>query len=193
MSKEEVIASIATYYSELPEACMHEFALNASLLELPKGHTLVSAGQYSDEAFYVSKGCLRAFYLKDGKDVSDWFAFENEFIASIQSYFAGIPSPHYIETLEPSLVLMMKKQQIDTLSDKFREFERLGMLTITQTMLRQQHRLASLQFETAQQKYVNLLAVRPDIEMRVPLINIASYLGITIETLSRIRHANARI
>ena len=74
------------------------------------------------------------------------------------------------------------------LADKHHDFERLGRLVVTKTMLQLQHRIVAVQFETAQQKYENLLKARPDITQRVSLSHIASYLGITLETLSRIRN-----
>jgi CRP-like cAMP-binding protein len=131
--------------------------------------------------------------LKDDKDITDWFAFENNFICSINSFFLNMPSPHYIEVLEPSILLEISRENINLLSDKYKEFDRLGKIIVTKTMLQQQQRIVSIQFETAQQKYENILKIRPDITKRVALTHIASYLGITLETLSRIRNPKNRI
>jgi CRP-like cAMP-binding protein len=104
-----------------------------------------------------------------------------------------MPSPHYIEVLEPSILLEISRENINLLSDKYKEFDRLGKIIVTKTMLQQQQRIVSIQFETAQQKYENILKIRPDITKRVALTHIASYLGITLETLSRIRNPKNRI
>ena len=81
----------------------------------------------------------------------------------------------------------ISRAETDKLSDKYREFERLTKIIITKTMLQQQERIASMQFYSAEQKYNNLLSIYPTITQRVPLTHIASYIGITLETLSRIR------
>jgi hypothetical protein len=134
-----------------------------------------------------------AFYIKDGKEISDWFAFENDFINSINSFHLNIPSPHYIDLLETSTIVEVSRDAISMLTEKHHCFEKLGRIAVTKTMLQLQQRIASIQFESALQKYESLLTMRPDITQRVPLTHIASYLGITLETLSRIRNPKNRI
>ena len=92
-----------------------------------------------------------------------------------------------------TLLLEVKREDVNRLSDLYQAFDRLGKTIIRRTLLKLQQRVISLQFESAQQKYDNLLAMTPDIEIRVPLTHIASYLGITLETLSRIRASKIRI
>jgi len=82
---------------------------------------------------------------------------------------------------------------MEQLAAEFHDFERLIRVVVTRTMLEQQQKISSLQFYTAEEKYQNLLAIRPDITQRVQLSHIASYLGITLETLSRIRKPRHRI
>ncbi len=193
MTKEEIIKNISETYSTLSLECQEELPNKATILSLEKGSILVREGQYSDKTFYIIKGCARAYYLKDGKDISDWFAFENEFISAIVSFFTEKPSPHYIELLEDSILIELSRGDIEGLADKYHDFERLLRVIVTQTMLSHQERIASMQFYNAEQKYENLLVIRPDITQRVPLTDIASYLGITLETLSRIRNPKNRI
>lgn len=193
MTKEEIIKNISETYSTLSLECQEELPNKATILSLEKGSILVREGQYSDKTFYIIKGCARAYYLKDGKDISDWFAFENEFISAIVSFFTEKPSPHYIELLEDSILIELSRDDIEGLADKYHDFERLLRVIVTQTMLSHQERIASMQFYNAEQKYENLLVIRPDITQRVPLTDIASYLGITLETLSRIRNPKNRI
>ncbi len=163
------------------------------LVEVEKNSLLVKEGQYADSVFYVVSGAARVFYLKDGKDITDWFSFENDFICSINSFFLNEPSPHYIEVLTNSTLLEFKHKDFIELSDKYRDFDRLTKLVITKTLLQLQQRIVAMQFETAYQKYENLLAIHPDITLKAPLMHIASFLGITLETLSRIRKPKTRI
>lgn len=187
MKKEDIIGAIEKNYIKLPSDCINSLLEVSKILEVQNGEEIVKEGQYADKAYFIIKGCARAYYLKDGKDITDWFAFDNDFISSINSFYLDIPSPHYIEVLEPSVLLEISKKHIDTLSNKYPEFDKLEKLVVIKTMLRLQQRIVSVQFETASQKYINLLTIRPDIIQRVPLTHIASYLGITLETLSRIR------
>lgn len=188
MNKEEVIKRICETYAPLSRACQQELLDNGMMLFLEKNHILVREGQHSDKTYYIINGCARAYYLKDGKDITDWLAFENEFISSIISFFTHQPSPHYIELLEDSVLVEFSKSKIDELADKYHDFERLIRMVVIKTMLSQQEKIASMQFYSAKEKYANILAIRPDITQRVPLTFIASYLGITLETLSRIRN-----
>lgn len=190
---EHTIQNISQNYSTLTDNCMADFMNVSKIITAEKSTVLVTEGQYADKTYFIVKGCARAYYLKDGKDITDWFAFENEFISSINSFFLNIPSPHFIELLEPTIFLETSREDIFKLSDKYHDFDRLGRIIVTKTMLALRNRIFSIQFETAQQKYENLLNIRPDITQRVPLTHIASYLGITLETLSRIRNIKRRI
>ena len=187
MSKEKIINIISETYSKLTYECQQELLSVSKVFTLQKGEQLVKEGQYSDKTFFIINGCARAFYLKDGKDISDWFAFENDFISSINSFFLNIPSPHYIELIEDSEILELSRKDVEILSDKYHDFERLSKIIITKTMLQQQERISSMQFHSAEEKYDNILSIQPNITKRVPLTHIASYIGITLETLSRIR------
>ncbi|MDI9309322.1 MAG: Crp/Fnr family transcriptional regulator [Limnohabitans sp.] len=189
MTNEQILQNIETHYIPLTEACKTELIKSSKVLFISDKDTIiVNEGDYADKSYFIAKGVARAYYLKDGKDVTDWFAFENDFICSINSFFMDIPSPHYIEVLEESVLLEISRDNVSFLSEKYIDFDRLNKMVIIKTMLQQQHRIVSLQFETALQKYHNLLKTRPDITQRVPLTHIASYLGITLETLSRIRN-----
>lgn len=188
-----IIRLIGKLYSPLSDACISDLASVSKVLSFDKPTILVKEGQFANKTYFIVKGCARAFYLKDGKDVTDWLAFENDFISAINSFFLNIPSPHYIEVLEASELLEFSREDSLILSDKYHDFEKLASKVITRTLLQLQQRVVSIQFETAQQRYENLLNIRPDITQRVPLTHIASFLGITLETLSRIRNPKNRI
>ncbi|GGX31331.1 Crp/Fnr family transcriptional regulator [Aquimarina muelleri] len=186
-NKKKIIHIISEKYSPLSSQCQSELSNNSKILGIKKGEVLVKEGQYSDKAYFIVQGCSRAYYLKNGKDISDWFAFENDFISSINSFFRNIQSPHFIEVLENSTLLEISRDSIIELSDKYHDFERLSKTIVTNTMLRLQERIVSMQFQSAEQKYKDILSTHPNITQRIPLTHIASYIGITLETLSRIR------
>jgi CRP-like cAMP-binding protein len=193
MNIEQILENIETHFSSLTNECKGDLKKVSKILTLSKETKIVKEGQFADKTYFIAEGSARAFYIKDGRDITDWFAFENDFISSINSFFLNIPSPHFIEVLQPSTLLEISRENVILLSNKYNEFDRLGKVIVTKTMLQLQQRIVSIQFETAQQKYENILKIRPDITQRVALTHIASYLGITLETLSRIRNPKNRI
>jgi CRP-like cAMP-binding protein len=188
MNSEELLSTLGTLYTPLSPACQQALQEHFQYQSIPKGKIVVREGQFSDRAYLIVQGCSRAYYLKDGKDISDWFAFENEFMASIVSFFNKEASPHYIEFIEDSTVIEFSRETIEQLSRQHHDFERFISKVVTKTMLGLRERLSSILFNKAEERYQQLIGIRPDISNRVPLTHIASYLGITLETLSRIRN-----
>lgn len=185
---DHVLKVITENYTPLSDATIEDVKSSCKLMEVKKGEVLVKEGEYSDNLYFVVEGGVRAYYLKKGKTITDWFAFENDFISAIVSFFLNIPSQHYIEVLEDSTLMVLKREDIDLLCEKFHDFERLGRYSVTKTMLQLQQRVVSIQFMSSKERYHSLLEKYPHIEQRAPLGDIASYLGIAQETLSRIRN-----
>lgn len=154
---------------------------------LPKGHVLVPIGGICRSVYYLEKGLTRTFYLKDGKEVTERFCAENSFTCSMTGYITNTPDGRQIELLEPSIVWSMPYEQLEKLYDEHHEIERLGRHIITSDLVIMHQRLSDLQFKNAEERYTNLLQSNPSLLQRVPLGIISSYLGITQETLSRIR------
>ena len=190
---EKAIETISENYSHLTVDCKIDLKNSCKLLCLDKLSLIVKEGQFADKMYFIVSGCVRAFYHKDGKEITDWFAFEGDFMSSINSFYQNVSSKHNIELLEKTTFLEITKETIFRLTEKHHCFERLGRIAVTKTMLQLQERIVSIQFETAQQKFESLINMRPDIIQRVPLTFIASHLGITLETLSRIRNPKKRI
>lgn len=193
MDLEKTLRIVCESYSPLSEECKKEFVALARVATFKKGDIVVREGQFSKKASLIVEGCARAYYLKDGKDISDWFTFENQFMAPIVSFFSDEPSPHNIEYVEDSVVLEFSKKSMDILLAKYHEFERFIRMVVTETMLGLCERLYTIQFNKADERYEHLLKIHPAIATRIPLTHIASYLGITLETLSRIRNPKVRI
>jgi len=188
MNIESIIDEISKRYSPLSDQCQEELISNSSIKTFKKGEVVVQAGQYATDAYLITQGCARAYYFQDGRDISDWFAFENDVMAPIVSFFSEEPSLHFIEFIEESLVIEFSKEATELLSKKHHDFERFISKVVTETMLGLCERLHTIQFVKAEDRYSRLIKIYPDITNRVPLTHIASYLGITLETLSRIRN-----
>ena len=144
-------------------------------------------GQQRHHLYYLIKGSIKAYYISNDKKIIDWFVFENEFITSSTSYFTNEPSLHFIETMEDCIILKTKKSNVELLCKNHHDFEHLFRLILSKVIVQFRHRIVSLQFKTVKQRYKSLVKLYPQIELTVPLGDIASFLGITQETLSRIR------
>lgn len=173
--------------SQLSEESLPAFLEQWKPLSLPKGHLLVREGAISRYFYYLHRGGVRIFYHKNDKEITEYLTLDNSYFLSIMSFFQQSPSRLIIQLLEPSELLAIHHDDLMRLCDRFHGVERLFRLMLTQSLIISQVRVDSLQFESAEQRYKKLLDQQPDMLQRVPLAYIASYLGITQETLSRIR------
>jgi CRP-like cAMP-binding protein len=158
--------------------------------ELKKGDLVLAEGEISRHLYFVEKGLLRIYYMKDGKDVTEWLALDHTFCLSIISFFEQTPSRLIIECIENSEIIFTSRDGLMNLSNTNLEIARIFRQLITGSLIFSQVRMESIQFETASQRYQRLLQQNPEILRRVPLMYIASFLGISFETLSRIRAQN---
>ena len=152
-----------------------------------KDFHLLKENTVSDYIYFIEKGVARIYYYKNGKEITEWIALDEQFFLSITSFFQRVPSYLNIHTIEPSKVYGIHHDDFMSLADKYHDVERLLRKMVTASLILSQVRMDSIQFESAQQRYERLLRTSPQIVQRVPLTFIASFLGITLETLSRIR------
>ncbi|WP_266369248.1 Crp/Fnr family transcriptional regulator [Tellurirhabdus rosea] len=158
---------------------------------LPRGTLLLQPGQVCNQLWFVEKGLARAFYLEEDKELTSWFMAEEEFIISVYSFFSQQPAYEFIELLEDSTIVAISFQNLQRLYDQFPEFNRVGRVLTETYYVRSEERTRQLRMQTAQERFEQLMATSPHLFNRVPLKQIASYLGMTPETLSRMR-AKAR-
>ncbi|MEO5642668.1 MAG: Crp/Fnr family transcriptional regulator [Bacteroidia bacterium] len=179
----EVISGIA----ELTMESRQEMALCLHRSELPKGHLLVKQDAVCDYFYFIEQGLTRTFYYKDGKDVTDWISNENSFACSIISFITRQPDRRNIELLEPSVISGIHYDELEKLCKKHHDVEHLIRKIVCAGLIQVQQKFDDVHFETAVQRYQTLMNKNASLIQRVPLGMIASYLGITQETLSRIR------
>jgi CRP-like cAMP-binding protein len=153
----------------------------------PKGHLLLKPNSICRRIFFIEHGLTRTFYFKEGKEVTDWLSAENTFAGSMISFLTQTPDMRGIELLEPSALWSFSHEDLEKLYHRYHEIERLGRLLTTHAYILVQQRFDDLLFSTAAERYQKILQHNPSFLQRVPLGMIASYLGITPETLSRIR------
>ncbi len=152
-----------------------------------KNEFVLKEGKVSDYFYFLKKGTIRIFYRKHEKEVTEWLALDDEFFLSIASFYQRNPSHLAIQTLEETTLFVLPHDDFMALCEQYHDIETLHRKMLTSCLLLSQNRIESIQFETAQQRYEKLIRLRPDIIQKVSLTYIASFLGITLETLSRIR------
>ena len=185
----ESLQKAITSISALSEESSKTFIDAWKYWKTPKDFFLLKENAVSDYIYFIKKGVARIFYYKKGKEITEWLALDEQFFLSITSFFQRIPSHLIIQTIEPSEVYGIHHDDFMRLADQYHDVERLLRKMVTASLILSQVRMDSIQFESAQQRYEKLLERSPQIVQRVPLTYIASFLGITLETLSRIRSA----
>lgn len=153
----------------------------------PKATTLVQEGDICNRLFFVESGLLRIYYIREGKEVTHAFRAEGDFTTTIDGFFEQRPTRYFIETIEPVTIRVISLSELNFLFDKYKEVERLGRIIGFRYVQEAGEHLYNLQFQSARDRYASLIKKHPAILKRVSLGSIASFLGITQETLSRIR------
>jgi CRP-like cAMP-binding protein len=154
---------------------------------IKKNEILQRIGQTCKTIYFINKGLARIYYLKDGIDITESFANENKLIARVESLFTGKPSHKGIHILEDSEIIAINAERLFKLYDEFHDIERTFRKIFEAAYVETVNRIDSIQFHTAEERYNTLLHEAPGILKRVPLKYVASYLGITQVSLSRIR------
>jgi len=152
-----------------------------------KNDHLLIEGKTCRHLYFLEKGAVRGYYILDGKEITYWFGFENDFVTSFHSFITQEPAVENIQFLEGSIVWCISKEKLTSLLNEYHEIERLVRIAYEKYYIRLEERYVGAHFKTASELYENLLKQSSHILERVPLGHIASYLGISQETLSRIR------
>lgn len=158
------------------------------VLSIPSKTMLLEEGKIADKLYFIRKGCLRLFLYNEGKDITFQFFFEGDFVASFDSLYKGTPSLFSLESIEPSEVLFIKKEDFYNEIENNSSLRKVYEEKIIERLSFYQHLFLSRIKNTPQQRYEELLKEYPNIIQRVPQHYIASYLGITPVSLSRIRN-----
>ncbi len=138
--------------------------------------------------YFVIKGCLRSYFVDDkGVEHIYQIRMDNQWISDLESFFSQDPSNYYIEALEDTQLLRISKDGLDRLYKQIPALERYFRILFQKAYVNALKRLNSTMWEPAVDRYNEMLKEHPDMFQRVPLVYIASYLGITPESLSRIR------
>jgi len=174
-------------FSPLSKEAENAITQICSIVNIKKNKDLQPIGHTCKTIYFIKTGVARIYYFKDGIDITERFFFENNIIARVESLFTGKPSRKAIQILEDSEITAINANQLFKLYDSYPEIERLFRKIFEAAYVETVNRIEGIQFHSAEERYNALLTEAPDVLIRVPLKHVASYLGITQVSLSRIR------
>jgi CRP-like cAMP-binding protein len=174
-------------FNSLSQEAETAIAEISNIVTIKKNKDLQPIGHTCKTIYFINKGVARIYYLMDGIDITEGFFFENSIIARVESLFTGKPSRKAIQILEDAEIIAINANQLFKLYDSFPEIERLFRKIFEAAYVETVNRIEGIQFHSAEERYNALISEAPDVLKRVPLKYVASYLGITQVSLSRIR------
>ena len=182
-----VIDKFETLISQLDLKSQELYHSSILTEEHPKNKILVEEGNVCKYSYIVLEGCIRKYYIKDGIEITSEFIFKGEMAVSFGSFLKRQPSNEFIQTIEKTKIILIPFSIFEFMQREHPSIFQTNFDVLVDYSQWLENRLYNLQFHTAKERYLILLNSQPEIIQRIPLMYIASYLGITLETLSRIR------
>ena len=155
-----------------------------------KGEMILKEGEVCENIYYIDKGLVRQFYFKNNKELTEHIGSDGEIFMCIESLFKAEPTRLQIEALEPSSIYLIPKHRLEQVALHNVNIQILYRKILEESLIISQIHADLLRFETAQNRYLRLCKMKPQVVLRAPLVYIASYLQMTPETLSRVRAAS---
>ncbi len=189
-STRDIARELARRYSTMTH---EELDILESILvprKCAKGEVILKEGQICEDLFYIEKGLIRQFYIKKDREVTEHLATEGGIIMCIESLFKEEPTKLQVEALEPTLLYALPKRKLEQVALHNVNIQILYRKILEESLIFSQVHADLVRFESAQDRYLRLCKIMPQVVLRAPLVYIASYLQMTPETLSRVRAAS---
>lgn len=158
-----------------------------TIKKLQPNELFFEQGMISDEIYFVLNGCIRLFYIADIEDKTAFFYMRGKFICAGESYNLGIPARENYQSMGESEIIIFKKKKIDHLLRQHPKFEIIGRIATEEELIASQRIIESFVTKTAEERYIELLNTNKELFQNVPQHYIATFLGVSPETLSRIK------
>ena len=163
------------------------------VVELQPKHFFIHANVIQQEIGFVFQGLIRAFYIDNqGNEITVNFVQENRYATHYTAFITRTPGKYYFQCIEPTILVNLSYDHIQTGYDKFPDIERYGRLIAEEVLKFQQKRIESFLFDTAEQRYLDFIKENPDLFNRVSLSHLSSFFGMERQTLTRIRQKLAK-
>jgi CRP-like cAMP-binding protein len=156
-------------------------------VDLSKGEWWVKEGLRAERLGFIAEGYLRKYYVREGRELTDYFYFDHSFVGDIPSVITGKPSITNIIAMEPTKLLTFSYAELERLCSRYHGIEHLMRVIIERVFVTFYHRSTSFILDTPKERYRRLLEAQPQVLYRAAQYHIASFLGITPQHLSRLR------
>tara|TARA_B100001063_G_C16778894_1_gene568750 strand:- start:3152 stop:3733 length:582 start_codon:yes stop_codon:yes gene_type:complete len=173
-------------YTAITKELEHAVNESAYFKTYKKGTILLKEGDFSNECYFILEGCIRSYFLKNGEEKTIEFYTEEQAVTPA-NYGKSAPSKYYLECIEDTVVNVGNPTLEQEMYQKYPQLESLSRVIGEVILTTQQENFTVFKTSSPEERYINLLKNRPDLLQRVPQHQIASYLGIKAESLSRIR------
>ena len=181
------IKNIINNIYSLPEDSIQSLLTNVTKMIYPKGSHLIEAGVVESDIFFVAQGIVRAYIPMEGRNITFWIGTEGATVVSLKSYVNNEPGYETVECMENTIIYILKRSVLESLFLQDINIANWGRKFAETEFLQTEERFIPLLFTTAAERYEELLKKQPHLFLRIPLECLASYLGITPVSLSRIR------
>ncbi len=155
-----------------------------------KGEMILSEGEICKDIYYIEKGLIRQFYFKNDKEVTEHIGSDGEIFMCIESLFKEEPAHLQVESLETCQIYCLPKMRLEQVALHNVNIQILYRKILEESLIISQVHADLVRFETAQNRYLRLCKMKPQVVLRAPLVYIANYLQMTPETLSRVRSSS---
>lgn len=152
-----------------------------------KGEMILQEGEVCENIYYVDKGLVRQFYYKNEKELTEHIGADGEIFMCIESLFKEESTKLQVQAIETSMIYLIPKHRLEQVALHNVNIQILYRKILEESLIISQVHADLLRFETAQNRYLRLCKLKPQVVLRAPLVYIASYLQMTPETLSRVR------
>lgn len=176
--------------SDMSDNSINELFIHSSILKLPKKHILTSSFQKDKNFYFMEKGITRSYCVINGKEATSWFSMEGDIVFSTNNFYGYVKGYEYemVQLLENSILYAIPVKELEKLYFSNIEIANWSRILHQDAFIANEKRLISRLYETAEERYIELLKTRPELFQRVNLGYIASYLGISQVTLSQLRN-----
>ncbi len=179
----QFIKQIVSFSNEEIQDIQHLFTEKT----LKKGEFWIKEGEFNSDVLFVNKGMLRSYFMKEEVEKTFDLVIENQIVTATECYSSGLPSTDCIQAVEDSQLSIISKDNLEVLYSRSSKWERVGRIIFEAYTLEQEVRIRSFIAETAQERYERLAKEQPELIQRTPQIYLANFLGITPQSLSRLR------
>jgi CRP-like cAMP-binding protein len=183
-----LLKSVGVICPNVTDDELSHFAAKLTFKELKKKGLFIKADKVQKAIGFIAKGLVRSFFIdRDGNEITVGFYSEGDYATHYPAFITRQPSRYAIQCLEPTTLVCLSFEDIQLIYQQLPTFERYGRLVAEEILKRQQARIESFIFQTAEERYLDFIAHNPTLFNRISLSHLCSFLGIERQTLTRIR------